>query len=188
VELFEALDRSRAGFASRLSAVTHEDWPRATPCADWDVRALVNHVIGGCRRYTLLLHGAGAEDTNALRAVDHVGTEPIDSFRNAADEMTAAFHEPGALERMVHHPAGDRPGLILAGMRVVDFTVHAWDLAVAIGADQDLDPALVVWCTDALAGIGAALSEGGYFQPPQGDPPRDASPQERLLHLTGRTP
>ena len=188
VELFEAMDRARAEFESRLPAVTEQDWPRPTPCTEWDVRALVDHVIGGCKRYAMLLHGASAEETNALRTVDHIGADAPASFRAASDEMTAAFHEPGALERTVHHPAGDRPGLVLAGMRVIDFALHGWDLARAIGADDTLDPELVEWCWAVLSGMSGELSQGGFFQPPTGELPEDAPLQDRLLHLTGRTP
>ncbi|HEU5034951.1 MAG TPA: TIGR03086 family metal-binding protein [Mycobacteriales bacterium] len=188
MEVFEALDRSRMEFASRLPLLAADDWPRPTPCSEWDVWALVNHVIGGCRRYTLLLHGATPDETNALRALDHIGADPAASFRAVADEMTAAFREPGALDRVVHHPAGDRSGLVLAGMRVVDFTVHAWDLSRGIGADERLDPDLVEWCRTALSAMGQELSASGFFQPPEGEVPPDATLQDRLLHLTGRTP
>jgi len=88
------------------------------------VRALVNHVTGGCKRYTMLLRGASVAETQTMRALDHVGGDAPGSFRAAADEMMAAFPEPGALSCTVHHPAGDRPGLVLAGMRVVEFAVH----------------------------------------------------------------
>lgn len=186
MDVFDALGRSQHEFASRLAVVKPEDWDRGTPCSEWDVRALVNHVIGGCRRYTMLLHGATPDQTDALRTLDHIGGDPSASLRTAADEMMAAFHEPNALERTVHHPAGDRTGAVLAGMRVVDFTIHGWDLAQAVGADDRLDPELVDWMWAVLSGMGPALSEGGYFRAPAADAPADGTPQDRLLRLTGR--
>jgi uncharacterized protein (TIGR03086 family) len=188
VEISEALETSRAEFERRLPLIGDADWTHPTPCSEWDVRALVNHVIGGCRRYTLLLHGASAAETNGLRALDHIAGDAPGSFRAAADEMMAAFAEPDALSRTVHHPAGDRPGFVLAGMRVVDFAIHGWDLARAIGVDETLNPDLVEWSWAVLTGMGAELSQGGYFQAPSGDAPAGATAQDRLLHLTGRSP
>jgi len=188
VELFEALEASRGEFERRLPLIGVDDWSRPTPCSEWDVRALVNHVIGGCRRYTMLLHGATAAETEALKALDHVGADAPGSFRVAADEMMSAFAEPEAMSRTVHHPAGDRPGLVLAGMRVVDFTVHGWDLSRAIDADETLDPDLVEWTWAVLSGMGPELAKGGYFQAPPGEVSVEADPQVRLLHLTGRAP
>ena len=188
MELLEALEVSRDEFERRLPLIGDDDWGRPTPCSEWDVYALVNHVIGGCRRYTMLLHGASAAETEAMKGLDHVGGDAPASFRAAADEMMAAFAEPDALSRTVHHPAGDRPGLVLAGMRVVDFAVHGWDLARSVGADETLDPDLVEWTSAVLSGMGAELAKGGYFQAPAGEAGAGSGPQERLLLLTGRSP
>ena len=136
----------------------------------------------------MLLHGARPEETNALRAIDHLGDDPVGAFAALADEMTAAFQEAGALSRSVHHPAGDRSGETLLEMRIMDFTLHAWDLARAIGSDETLDPDLVARLWDVLPAIVPELAQSGFFGAPQGEPPADASLQLRVLHLTGRRP
>jgi uncharacterized protein (TIGR03086 family) len=187
VELFEALEVSRNEFERRLLLIGGEDWGRPTPCSKWDVRALVNHVIGGCRRYTMLLHGASADELWATKA-EYVGGDTSGSFRKAADEMLASFAEPDALSRTVHHPDGDCSGQVLAGMRVGEFAVHGWDLARAIGADEMLSPDLVGWCSGMVSGMGAALSRSGHFQAPRGELPASATAQDRLLHFLGRSP
>ena len=102
--------------------------------------------------------------------------------------MMAAFAEPGALLRTVHHPAGDRPGQVLAGMRVGEFAIHGWDLARAIRVDETLDPHLVEWCWALASGMGAELSKSGWFQAPREGLPTDAPAQDQLLHLLGRSP
>jgi hypothetical protein len=71
-------------------------------------------------------------------------------------------------------------------MRIMDFTLHAWDLARAIGSDERLDPDLVARLGDVLPAMVAELSEWGYFRAAFGPPPDDASPETGLLHLTGR--
>jgi uncharacterized protein (TIGR03086 family) len=104
------------------------------------VRALVNHVIGGNRRYVMLLHGATADEVDATRTRDHLGDDPVAVFAATAADMVRAFHEDGALARVAHHPIGDKTGAELLGMRVYDLVVHAWDLARGIGTDEALDP------------------------------------------------
>lgn len=160
----ELLVAANDEFARRLRLIGPDDWRRPTPCSEWDVRALVHHVVGANVRYQLLLHGAPTEQVEAMRTVDHLGDDALASFVATADRVVACFHEDGALERIAHHATGDRTGRELLSMRILDATIHAWDLARAIGADETLDD-------DADA-----------------DVPRNASPQDQLLHRLGRHP
>jgi uncharacterized protein (TIGR03086 family) len=172
-------------FARRLRLVGAGDWRRPTPCSEWDVRALVNHVVGGNVRYQLLLHGASSEQVEATRTVDHLGDDPLASFVATADRVVACFHEDGALERIAHHASGDRIGRELLSMRILDAAIHGWDLARAIGADETLDDDVVGF----LVGYAAGLDLGPHqraFLPADAAIPREASPQDRLLHRLGR--
>jgi uncharacterized protein (TIGR03086 family) len=183
---FIALVRASAEFERRLRRVGAHDWSRPTPCAEWDVRALVNHVIGGNRRYVMLLHGASADDVNRTRTADHLGDDPVGSFATTAAALAATFREEGALSRMAHHPLGERSGEQLLGMRVVDLAVHAWDLARALDVDDALDPEAVAFAL-AQTELIEAGREQGSFVGATGELRPDAPPQARLLHLTGRT-
>lgn len=136
----------------------------------------------------MLLHGSHSVETNTLRALDHLGDDPVGAFAALSDEMSKAFREPGALRRTVHHPAGDRRGRTLLDMRVMDFTIHAWDLATAIGADASLDPELVARLWGVLPAMVPELATLGYFRSASDQPPVDAPLEIRLLHLTGRWP
>ena len=111
-------------FARRLRLVEPADWRRPTPCSEWDVRALVNHVVGGNVRYQLLLHGAPTEQVKATRTVDHLGDDALASFVATADGVVANFQEDGALERIAHHATGDRTGRELLSMRILDAAIH----------------------------------------------------------------
>ena len=183
----DALATANAGFERRLRLVRSDDWGRPTPCDEWDVRALVNHVVGASRRYTMLLQGASAMEVHATRSVDHLGDDALASFLANAAEVTAAFREEGALERTVHHDAvGDRTGAELLGMRVLDVAVHSWDLARAIDADDTLDADVVDFVL-TLPGFEAGRQQGG-FAAPVGEIAADSSAQVRLLYLLGRHP
>jgi uncharacterized protein (TIGR03086 family) len=183
----DLLTRANDGFAQRVGLVQPHQWPAPTPCAAWDVRALVNHVVGANRRYTMLLHGATADEVDATRTADHLGDDAVASFVATAAELDAAIREPGALARTAHHPAGERTGAQLLEMRVLDVTVHTWDLARAIGGDESLDPDLVVFAL-TLRDTFEAGRERGSFATPPGVTPADCSAQARLLLLSGRRP
>ena len=182
----DALRTANAGFERRLRLVRRDDWERPTPCEEWDVRALVNHVVGANGRYVLLLKGASAMEVDATRGADHLGDDPLASCLATAAELTDAFREEGALARTVHHPAGYRTGAELLGMRVLDVAVHCWDLARAIDADETLDADVVEFVLAVAPRIEASRQHGA-FAPPVGEIASDKSPQDRLLHLVGRS-
>jgi uncharacterized protein (TIGR03086 family) len=90
---FDLLTRADDGFTQRLTLVRPRQWTAPTPCAAWDVQALVNHVVGANRRYTMLLGGATADEVDATRRADHLGADPVASFVTTAAELHAAFRE-----------------------------------------------------------------------------------------------
>lgn len=180
-----ALERATLEFEGRLRAVRQDDWTRPTPCTEWDVHALVNHVIGGNLRYTMLLHGASADEVNSTRGADHLGPDPQAAFATTAAALAVAFAAPGALTRTTHHPVGDRTGAELLAMRVIDLTVHAWDLAAALETDDSLDGVAVEFAL-AHAGLIEAGRQNGSFAVPNAVRASRESDQARLLHLSGR--
>jgi len=159
------------GFASRLRQVGDGDWNRPTPCTEWDVRALVNHVVGANVRYEMMLRGAALEEVEATRTVDHLGDMPLASFRTTADAVLRAFGEPAALDRTFHHITGDRTGRELLVMRIYDIGVHTWDLAVAIVADRRIDDEVVAV---ALTATVPASGESDSSSPQDRAGPRSA--------------
>ena len=172
-------------FARRLRHVGPEDWWRPTPCSEWDVRALVNHVVGANVRYELLLRGAPDKLLEATRTADHLGDNALASFVAAAHGVVASFHEDGALERIAHHATGDRTGRELLSMRILDTTIHGWDLATAIGADATIDDTFIAFLLAYTADLDIGLPA---FAPPDAEISPDASPQDQLLHRLGRHP
>jgi uncharacterized protein (TIGR03086 family) len=180
-----ALDRATEEFQRWLDAVGADQWHDRTPCGDWDVTALVEHVAGGNRMGELLLHGADAQASLAgARAV--IGTDLRAAFTSTAADQIAAFAEDGALDRTVHHIAMDMPGSLLLLFRTNDLALHGWDLATAIGADTTLDPDLVASIWTRLEPIAPLLAGSPMFATPTGELAADASTLDKLLHATGR--
>lgn len=170
------------GAICRLSAA---DLAKPSPCAGWTVRDLVNHVVGGEIRYAMLFRGAGTAEVEATRDADHLGSDPCGSFARAHLELAAALATPDALDRVVHHRLGDRLGHDLLLMRVMEYVVHGWDLAVAVTGDADIDPEAAGLLVNALTERSELWQGIGVFDRTCDDDP--ALPAgERLLRLTGR--
>lgn len=186
---FEALERAGSEFEKRLREVGPDQWTTTTPCEGWTVRDLVQHVVGGERMSVRLL--AGTEAVEAVQAMvgDILGDDPVSVYVDACEALNTAFREPGALERTCHHPIGDIPGEMLRNFRITDRTLHAWDLARAIGADEQLDEELVQGMLERLEPLAEFVTATGLFGAgPSGDVPAAASGQARLLDLSGRRP
>ena len=188
LEPSEVLDRATSEFETRLRQVRDDQWDAPTPCEGWTVRDLVQHVVRADRMAACLLAGGSREDGLAAAATD-LGDDPVAAFVSARDAMVVAFHEDGALERTCAHPIGDIPAVQLFGFRVADHTLHAWDLARAIGADEQLDPEVVETVWEGMLPLAGFISELGMFGAgPTGEVGEDAPLQARLLDLSGRRP
>ena len=88
----EALERSGRGFRQRLVEVESDDWARPTPCDEWSVRDLVNHVVGGNFRYVMILAG---EPADALFArVSETGWARIRSDRSMTGSVASPSRSP----------------------------------------------------------------------------------------------
>jgi uncharacterized protein (TIGR03086 family) len=189
MDRFELLDRAAAQLRPRLELVRPEQWSLPTPCDEWDVRGLANHVVTANLTSVRVLQGASREEAVAFIGTDHIGEDPVGAFVRSADAQGAAFREPGALERIVAHPAFDMPGSQLLDFRIGDQLVHAWDVARAIGTDETLDPELVDFVWDSLLPLAEALPASGAFGAGISGTLADHAPRQvRLLDLCGRRP
>jgi uncharacterized protein (TIGR03086 family) len=190
MDMLEALDRAADGFSGRLRAAPDGAWGNPTPCSEWDVRALVLHVVGGCHMTVALLDGASADESmQAARAATTAATDLPAAFDAGAAAQREAFRKPGALEGIVHHVVGDIPAPMLLGFRVADMLLHSWDLARGLGVDDTLDPEVleVVWGFSSPMGDGLRAS-GRFGEGASGSVPADAPLQARVLDIHGRRP
>lgn len=188
----ELLALARVGFRHRLELVLPEDWARSTPCAEWNVRQLVNHVVGSDLRYAALLCGARREDVIRRREEETgsapvIGDNPVEDWTQAAAVLDAAFRAPGAMRRVVDYPRGPLAGRELLENRVVDITIHTWDLARAIDADDTLHERLVRRCLSARV-FQARTGRHAAANDVPGSASETARLQRRLLRASGRSP
>jgi uncharacterized protein (TIGR03086 family) len=185
-----------AEFERKLRAVRSEQWAWPTPCAEWNVRQLVNHTARGNLNYVSLLQGGTSAEFLRQRDADALGTDPVGAYINSVQLCAAAFAEPGGMDRILDYPLGKVAGQQALAVRTTDSTIHTWDLAQAIGADDRLDISLIAWIDDQLEEIYAGLAETPtdidtthrFFAAPQVVLADDVSAQDRLLRRMGRTP
>ncbi len=184
MDVLDALDAAAREFGGRLALVPDDGWTLPTPCTAWDVRFLTAHVVGGNRFAVSILEGMpSAEAIDRVMSTPQLGDDPLASWATSADAQRVAFAAGGALDRQVDHPLGPMAGRRFLEFRILDLALHAWDLARAIAADDQLDPALV----EAVLGIIELGPPGmGFGLNPLGQALEDAPAQTRLLDLTGR--
>jgi uncharacterized protein (TIGR03086 family) len=169
--------------AALVDGVRAEQWSAPTPCAEWDVRALVEHLVTGQLLFASALGFTAGAD--AVTGADDDVRLP-DAFRATGAVMLEAFRKPGALDQLVDVPVGRVPAGVAVDLRVTECLVHGWDLARATGQTTTFDDAVVereiAFTRGALALV---PSDRTPFGPEQPVAP-DASPTDQLAALLGR--
>jgi uncharacterized protein (TIGR03086 family) len=179
----EQLKQADKVFRSILAQVSPEQMGLPTVNDEWDVRALVNHVVNGNHWAAAnVRHGSAPRPTG-----DGIGDrDPMEAYAASVEEMIAAFAEPGAMGRTLSLPFGEMPAAGFAGFRFVDLLSHAWDLARATGQNADFEPEL---CEAALAISRRRLDGRDRAQTPFKDEvhvPEDACAADRLAGYLGK--
>ena len=181
-QLTEVLD----GYERVLAGVGDDQWTMPTPCTEWTVRDVANHLQGGNRLVTEILVGDEPELRRGLPEADLLGDKPVAAFRDLADAMLVAFGQPGVLERIVVVPVGSVPGVGALYLRLVEHLVHGWDLATATGQKPEFDEEITA---QALAFTEAKLADlpaSNTAFAPRKPVPANGSALDRLVALLGR--
>lgn len=177
--------RATDAFDQRVRAIGDDQWHLPTPCSEWDVRDLVNHVTAEDLWTAPLLAGQTIEQVGDRFDGDVLGSDPKGAWARAVAEARQAVQEEGAMERTVHLSFGDFPGGEYALQLFTDHLIHAWDLARAIGADETLDDDLVAACAEWFDAAEDSYRAGGAIADAP-EVPADADAQTRLLARFGR--
>ncbi|MFK3980549.1 TIGR03086 family metal-binding protein [Micromonospora sp. NPDC050397] len=187
MELLQTYRRGLSEFTDRVSQIGYDQWALPTPCANWDVRTLVNHVVGEDRWSVALLGGATVAQVGDRFEGDLLGTDPAGAARDAAAAAERAVSEPGALDRIVHLSTGDTPASEYLHQLLAEHLVHGWDLAVAIGVAPTMHAEAVQECSQWFSGRSEAYRQGGLTSLAV-HVPENAGEQDRLVAAFGRDP
>jgi uncharacterized protein (TIGR03086 family) len=173
-------------FGEHVHAVGDDQWDAPTPDDEWNVRDLVNHLVGENLWTKPLMQGKTIEDVGSAYDGDVLGDDPVVAWDSSADSALVATGDPGAMDRIVHLSFGDTPASEYTYQLFADHLIHGWDLARAIGADETLDAELVEACAAWFAEREELYRQAGAIAG-RPDVPADADAQTRLLAAFGRT-
>ncbi len=177
--------RSVEWFGSNVEKVGDDQWGMSTPCADWDVRALVNHIVSEALWTAPLMEGKTITEVGDVYDGDVLGDDPKGAWRAASASALASAAPDGAMDRIVHLSFGDFPASEYAYQLFADHLIHGWDLARGIGADEAMDPELVDACAAWFASMEEVYRQSGATAA-RPSVPDDADAQTRLLAAFGR--
>ncbi|MGW3724362.1 TIGR03086 family metal-binding protein [Streptomyces sp. NPDC000851] len=185
--LGDLLARARERAVPVVRAVPDELLAAPTPCADYDVKSLVNHLFHVVVEFQKL---AAKGESDFSSTPDRVGAGPDwrERFADETDELVAAWAAPGAEDGTAG--AWQMPARLVGSMALLDLTVHVWDLAQAIGREYPVDEAaeaVVEQLTGTVAELAPTARATGVFADPVAVT-ETASAFERLLAQTGRDP
>lgn len=181
--------RRRADTFERLVASVQPDqWSNQSPCAEWDARGVVQHIID--------MHGVIFRPLDRdLSPAPSVDDDPLAAFRAARADVESLLDDPDAAQSVQQHPTGPMTTEdAVDGIPSADFVFHGWDLARATGQDDTIDPADLERMWPSMQEIDPKMRIPGAFGPgvvvfgPEVPVPEDAPRQDRMLGLIGRDP
>ena len=179
-------ERAGAHFTQRVHEVPDDAWGAPTPCSEWDVRALVNHMVAEHLWVPDLLGGSTVDEVGDKYDGDVVGDDPVaawDAAWAASRAAWAAVDEHATVELS----RGTTPVATYREEMIIDLVVHGWDLSRGAGLDESGDPPSVRRALE-IASAGPFGSGGGssYFDAPVQVESDD--PLVRLVAILGREP
>jgi uncharacterized protein (TIGR03086 family) len=158
-----------------------------TPCADWDLRTLVNHTILWTA-YSAEQRAYGKSVAEDLMSKDFTA-EPgfAEDYQAQAAKAVAAWSDPAAWHRELGVMGSETPAAEIAAMLIAEMVLHGWDIAKATGQDYQ--------CSKEVADelLATVEAQGEMFRQYQGfaaivPVPDDADAFDRALSLSGRDP
>lgn len=187
MKLLEAHGDALAGFDRLVGRIRDEHWDQPTPCSEWTVRDLLNHLVYEQLWVPDLLAGKTVAEIGDRYDGDVLGEEPIERWRTTSQAAREAWLQPGVLSRDVYLSRGPTPATQYGWEMVLDLAVHGWDLARGIGGPSPISDDVAETLLPLFAEQVSAFQGLGIFDPPV-PVPDTATPHDKLIALSGRDP
>ena len=168
-----------------VNNVPADAWGNDTPCSDWDVKAVVNHIVYENVWMVALFNGRTIAEVGDEFEGDLVGDDPAAVYQRTANEVKAILAQPDAMTRTCQISSGPVSGAEYSKQLFLDTLIHGWDVAVGSKQDATLDDYLVEMCTP----LGQTIADdegyrGAFAAATTGE--SSPNPQTKLLALLGR--
>lgn len=179
-------DRALQRASDVVSEIKPEQLGEPTGCGDWDVRALLNHVVAYLRAFSVGATGEklGTDD------VDFLGDDHVAAYEQAAKDAVEAFRAPGAMDKTFTLPWGDNPGSMALGLAIAEAAVHGWDLGRATGhpvvIDDDVAEAVYGLTSSMMVPLGEYPRGDSFAEPVEA--PDSAPIADKMIAYLGRRP
>ena len=175
-----------------VAGVQQSQMDGPTPCSEWDVHGLINHLIGGLEFAAGTMAGNPPNIRLAAADSSHIGERNAanlsQAYRTEVDRVLELGDEPGALEKIAATPFGDMPMSQFLVGTWLDQLIHGLDLAKATGQDTTLAPELVDIAFSMLKSGFADMGREAGFIGPEIALPDGASRQDQMMAYMGRQP
>jgi uncharacterized protein (TIGR03086 family) len=172
-------------FRDAVHKIQKDQWSASTPCTDWDVRALVKHLVYESLWVPPMLEGKTIAEVGDTYEGDILGNDPVAAWDKADDRARASVTGLRSLESITHLSFGDVPADEYLTQVLFDLHIHGWDLRTAIAdrapMDEELTDHLYPWAEKTME----LYRRGGVVGPPP-PIPDDASMQTKILAQAGR--
>jgi uncharacterized protein (TIGR03086 family) len=186
MDFADLIRRAATTTSQVVSGVKPEQLDGPSPCSEWDVRELGNHMTGflaysaaAARKQTPLDSDGGPSDMT--------GGDWGATYRNLAADTAEAWAEAGSLEGETHFGQGPMPAQNAAGVTLMELVVHGWDLAAATGQTVEYDADVVAVTNQIVEGATSGGAPGGFFAPPVAVG-ADAGAMDQTVAKSGRNP
>lgn len=180
MDIIDALEQTFNHAHGVIAGVRADQYDDRTPCSEWSVRDLLDHMVG-------VVAGLGSAAAGNEPAPFELGDDPAAQFQAAAAAAMPAWRRPGVLDAIIDAGPGPMPGRVLAGINLMDTATHTWDLATATGQPVTLPDDVAAAAIEASRATIVPEIRAGRFAP-EVDVPSGASSTDALVAFLGRTP
>jgi uncharacterized protein (TIGR03086 family) len=172
-------EASLAVLQNVLHPIANDDLAKQTPCREFDITGLTDHLMNSI----IVIGGAAGAELPERDPTDSVERQVVAAARPALD----AWHRRG-LDGTVAFGENEAPARTMAGILSLEFLVHAWDYAMAMGRTANVPDSLADYVMGLAQGVitPQGRTTAGFDDPVE--VPGDAGALDRLVAFTGRSP
>jgi uncharacterized protein (TIGR03086 family) len=179
----ERIEKATVHTSRIVHGVKKEQLSDATPCTEFDVKLLLNHMLGGLE----MLRDASSGGSPKMPDGDQFGDDPGATYDERASKLLDVLKQPGTLDRTWTMPFGQLPGQMMAAIAFVEHLTHGWDLAKATGQDTTIPDELIAEARSVVEPTDAMWRSPGVCGP-QVDVPESAPASDKFAAFMGRQP